>query len=245
MAKGVFERSKPHVNVGTIGHIDHGKTTLTAAILMRQAHKNKPGEKVKTYAEIVNQATAIATQPHDFNTYAIDSVDWLERIIWDKVCQQEGKKNIEEIGYAKGYTFALTYWREIVDLLEKCHQRGMAVILIAHTKVEKFEDPENPTYDRYSPRLHKHAQALLVEWVDAVLFATRRVTTRKESKADDSRVLAAPVGAAGGERIIKTTGSPTCVAKNRYNLPPEIPLSWEAFSEGLSKFMTSDTQSAA
>src|SRR5215472_11912332 len=52
MAKGVFERSKPHVNVGTIGHIDHGKTTLTAAILMRQAFKNKPGEKVKTYAEI-------------------------------------------------------------------------------------------------------------------------------------------------------------------------------------------------
>ncbi len=38
MAKGTFERTKPHVNVGTIGHIDHGKTTLTAAITMRQAH---------------------------------------------------------------------------------------------------------------------------------------------------------------------------------------------------------------
>src|SRR5262245_24661207 len=52
MAKGVFERKKPHVNVGTIGHIDHGKTSLTAAILMRQAHKNKTGEKVKSYSEI-------------------------------------------------------------------------------------------------------------------------------------------------------------------------------------------------
>jgi len=39
MAKAVFERTKPHVNVGTIGHIDHGKTTLTAAITMRQHHK--------------------------------------------------------------------------------------------------------------------------------------------------------------------------------------------------------------
>ena len=37
MAKGTFERTKPHVNVGTIGHIDHGKTTLTAAILARNA----------------------------------------------------------------------------------------------------------------------------------------------------------------------------------------------------------------
>ncbi len=52
MAKGVFERNKPHVNVGTIGHIDHGKTTLTAAILQRQAHKNKVSDKVKSYAEI-------------------------------------------------------------------------------------------------------------------------------------------------------------------------------------------------
>ena len=39
MAKAKFERNKPHVNVGTIGHVDHGKTTLTAAITARQAHK--------------------------------------------------------------------------------------------------------------------------------------------------------------------------------------------------------------
>ena len=32
MAKGIFERNKPHANIGTIGHVDHGKTTLTAAI---------------------------------------------------------------------------------------------------------------------------------------------------------------------------------------------------------------------
>ena len=39
MAKDTFVRNKPHVNVGTIGHIDHGKTTLTAAITTRQAAK--------------------------------------------------------------------------------------------------------------------------------------------------------------------------------------------------------------
>src|SRR5205807_4050244 len=39
MAKDVFTRTKPHVNVGTIGHIDHGKTTLTAAISARQAYR--------------------------------------------------------------------------------------------------------------------------------------------------------------------------------------------------------------
>ncbi|HJZ58019.1 MAG TPA: GTP-binding protein, partial [Gemmataceae bacterium] len=56
MAKGTFERTKPHVNVGTIGHIDHGKTTLTAAILARNAYVNKKGQ-VKTYAEIAKGGT--------------------------------------------------------------------------------------------------------------------------------------------------------------------------------------------
>ena len=37
MAKAKFERTKPHVNIGTIGHVDHGKTTLTAAITMTLA----------------------------------------------------------------------------------------------------------------------------------------------------------------------------------------------------------------
>jgi elongation factor Tu len=53
MAKAVFERTKPHVNVGTIGHIDHGKTTLTAAITMRQALKMGKGI-VKKYDDIDN-----------------------------------------------------------------------------------------------------------------------------------------------------------------------------------------------
>ena len=40
MAKAKFDRSKPHVNIGTIGHVDHGKTTLTAAITMVLSMKN-------------------------------------------------------------------------------------------------------------------------------------------------------------------------------------------------------------
>lgn len=56
MAKDVFTRNKPHVNVGTIGHIDHGKSTLTAAIVVRQGHKF-PGSKIKSYAEITKGGT--------------------------------------------------------------------------------------------------------------------------------------------------------------------------------------------
>jgi len=57
MAKGVFERRKPHVNVGTIGHIDHGKTTLTAALSARSAHKFPQTVQAKNYKEIAKGGT--------------------------------------------------------------------------------------------------------------------------------------------------------------------------------------------
>src|SRR5687767_13720191 len=56
MAKGVFERKKPHVNVGTIGHIDHGKTTLTAALSARSAGKY-PSVTAKNYKDIAKGGT--------------------------------------------------------------------------------------------------------------------------------------------------------------------------------------------
>src|SRR3954462_15299021 len=63
MAKGVFERKKPHVNVGTIGHIDHGKTTLTAALSARSA-KKFTSVTAKNYKDIAKGGTERdATKP--------------------------------------------------------------------------------------------------------------------------------------------------------------------------------------
>ena len=55
MAKDTFERTKPHVNVGTIGHIDHGKTTLTGALVAVQAAKDLA--EAKSYADIAKGGT--------------------------------------------------------------------------------------------------------------------------------------------------------------------------------------------
>uniref|UniRef100_UPI0025CF81CF GTP-binding protein n=1 Tax=Deinococcus sp. TaxID=47478 RepID=UPI0025CF81CF len=51
MAKGTFERNKPHVNIGTIGHVDHGKTTLTAAITFTAASAD-PSIETQRYDQI-------------------------------------------------------------------------------------------------------------------------------------------------------------------------------------------------
>ena len=181
-------------------------------------------------------------QEHDYQTVVIDSLDWVERLIFDAVCREFRATCIEKAdgGYQRGYVHALTHWRKVVDALGALRaEKGMAVILIAHSKVEKFEDPEATTYDRYSPRLHKHACALLTEWCDAVLFATRKFRTETEDRGfGRERTIAVGVGADGGERILRCVGSPACVAKNRYGLPAELPLSWPALMAALTKEQT-------
>ena len=179
--------------------------------------------------DVIIELTALRDEKHNFRTIVIDSLDWLERLIFDEICKEFGVRSIEKAdgGYGKGYVDALVHWRKVLALLDDLrNKRGMMVILLAHAKVERFEDPENAAYDRYSPRLHKHAASLVSEWVDTVLFATKRM---RVSKDGDSRTIAAPIGADGGERIIRTNGSPACIAKNRYGLPNEIPLSWDEF----------------
>ncbi|HLG05610.1 MAG TPA: GTP-binding protein, partial [Gemmatimonadales bacterium] len=58
MAKARFERTKPHVNVGTIGHVDHGKTTLTAALTKVSAEKGWGTTKYISYDEVAKASAA-------------------------------------------------------------------------------------------------------------------------------------------------------------------------------------------
>lgn len=196
-----------------------------------------------TYDEVVAALTALHTEPHDYQTVVLDSLDWLERMIFDDLCRQFNVSSIEKVdgGYAKGYTHALTHWRQVLGLLNRLRiERSMLVVGIAHAKVERYEDPEAAAYDRYSPRLHKHACSLVCEWADAVFFATRKIRVQAEDAGfNRKRGVAHAIGKEGGERVIRTIGGPSCVAKNRFGLPEELPLSFAAFIAALSSTPTS------
>jgi len=192
----------------------------------------------ETFDDVTNALGTLIHEEHGYQTIVIDSLDWLERLVWDALCEQYGVSSIEKVdgGYARGYTHALTHWRKVLNDLDTLrNRRGMCVIVLAHAKVEKFDDPEHTAYDRYSPRLHKHANALVTEWADAVLFATRKVITKTEDAGfNRTRTTAAGLGRDGGERILRCVGSPSCVAKNRYSLPAELPLSWAAVMDAMT-----------
>ncbi len=185
-----------------------------------------------SFEQAMAALTELYMEKHAYRTVAIDSLDWLERLIWAEVCRKRNVTNIEDIGYAKGYIFALNHWRDFLEGLAALRRdKEMTIVLIAHAKIEKFENPETESYDRYVPRLHKLASALIQEWCDEVLFATYKVHTKQ---TDEGFGRKGTRGIGSGERILRTAERPAHVAKNRLNLPDEIPLDWNVYAQNFT-----------
>jgi len=186
--------------------------------------------------DVVDAIGALYSEDHEYKTVVIDSLDWLERLIFAKVCRDKQVRSIEDIGYAKGFVFALDPWREILTGLDALrNERGMQIILIAHAAIEKFNNPNTEPYDRYAPRLNKHGSALVQEWCDEVLFANYRVMTKSTDEGFNKKHIQ---GVGKGERLLHTTERPAHVAKNRLSLPDEIPLDYRVYAnhrDGVNK----------
>lgn len=178
--------------------------------------------KVTKLCQLNAALLALNEEEHDFQTVVIDSVDWLERTLFRELADQYGVRSVEKIdgGYGRGYLYALEEWKVIVDKLDALRaNRKMGVILIGHAKAETIADPEAVEVVRYGLRLNKHAANLLCEWADAVLFATRQSGAAR--------------GTDGGDRILRTQASASCVAKNRYGFNEILPLDWAAIQNGI------------
>jgi elongation factor Tu len=147
MAKGTFTRSKPHVNVGTIGHIDHGKSTLTAALSARSAAVF--GGEIKSYADITkggtvrdaNKTVTIASSHTEYETKArhyahVDCpghADFVKNMITG-AAQMDGA--ILVVSAADG---PMPQTREHVLL---ARQVGVPYIVVFLNKIDLVDDPE-------------------------------------------------------------------------------------------------------
>lgn len=206
-----------------------GKTTLASEFpnpVFLQTERGESGDLVldsfgtlDTFESVIESLTVLASDEHAFQTVVIDSVSALQKLIWDKVCRDSNVKTIELAGggYGKGYLEADILWLQVLDGLNYLrNERGMAVVLVGHAIIGRFDDPETQSYSRYDIDLHKRAEALLKREVDAILLVKKDVTIKTEGKGERAR-------ADGGDtRWIYTEGKPAFTAGNRYNMPARI-----------------------
>lgn len=175
----------------------------------------------KTWEDALAHITSLSVEPHDFKTLVVDTVDWLEPLLWQSLCLRGQCPSIEEYGggYGKGYTAAVDEWRKFLSLLERARAKGMHIVLLAHSQRKTEKNPEGADYDRYKLKINERAAGVLKEWVDCTLFARHEAFAVKEGKK-------AAKGVSSGARIMSTQWNAAYDAKNRYSLPEKLPLNW-------------------
>ena len=172
---------------------------------------------IKTFDQMKAAISELKSEKHDYKTVVIDTVDWLEKIIWADLCSQYGVSDINSIGkgYGKGYALALGKWEELRLGLQDLYTKGMSIVFISHTQTTQIITPESETpVLQYTPKIQIKAKDLICEWCDAILFITRQFGSIKGEQA-------------GGEMVFRTKSTPQFYAKSRYNLPEMIPLNWK------------------
>ncbi|MBY5992492.1 ATP-binding protein [Ferrimonas balearica] len=188
---------------------------------------------VKSFSDLMSAADSLLRGDHHFQTVVIDSLDHIEPLIWAETCRRHGWQDIESPGYGKGYVSASEVWREFLSAIDALrNERHMGIIYLAHDEVRQVNDPMSEPYDRHQIKLHKRASELAQEWVDCVLFATKKLVIVQDDAGFNKKIAR---GVSTGQRVMLTHGEPAYLAKNRYNLPAELPLEWAAFENAFNQ----------
>lgn len=192
--------------------------------------------RCKTFEDVMQALTTLYTEKHEYESVFVDSLDWLEPLIFSKVCETHRVKNIEDIGYGKGYIMADDLWRQFFSALDFLrNDKNMTIVCIAHEQINKVKNPTlADDYDAYSLKLNKRAVGIINEWADVIGFANHEVITRAtDSGFNQKDVKAVSTGA----RKLHLNPHPAYVAGNRYGVP-DVALSWAAFANALAAAMT-------
>lgn len=169
----------------------------------------------------------IISQEDICKTVVLDTADKLEQLISRHVCLKYGISSIEDAGYGKGYTYLAEAWIELMKICDNVIDSGKNIVFVAHAQMRKFEQPdEMGAYDRWELKLSKKTSPLLKEWSDMLLFCSYKTNVVTDEKTKSKKAV-------GGKRVMYSAHNPCWDAKNRFNFPDSMEMS---FSEIASAF---------
>ncbi|MDR7813356.1 ATP-binding protein [Lacrimispora sp.] len=179
-----------------------------------------------SWTMILEQVAEVIKTPNVCKTLIVDTADWAEMLCINSVCKKNQKSSIEEFGYGKGYTYIQEEFGKLLNLLTDVIKVGIDVVLTAHAKMRKFEQPDElGAYDRWEMKLSKGVAPMVKEWADMVLFCNYKTMV---VNVDGQGAQKGKNKAQGGRRVMYTTHHSCWDAKNRYGLPDEVPFEYDA-----------------
>lgn len=179
----------------------------------------------KTWPDVLAAVGDLQSEEHPYKSLVLDSLDWLEPMLWDYLCKSNQVGSIEEVGggFGKGYVIAREHWDDLIKRLMRLRSK-MNIIAIAHAQVKVVNDPyESETFDQYRLKLNDKAADLWREAADCVFFAKFDIRVTKKKGASRGKAFGE------GARVMFTEHRPAFHAKNRFNLPFQMNLDWHEF----------------
>jgi hypothetical protein len=182
----------------------------------------------RSWADVEACIDCLGGNPHEYQSVFVDSLDWLEPLIWQEVCRAAHVQSIEQVGggFGKGYVEADKLWRSFLAGMDWLREHGMTTILISHAEVRKVEPPDGEAYDCASLKLHKRAVAIVQEWADVIGYARHGIHLVGGEK--DKRAVPS------GKRLLSVGHNPAYVSGNRFGLTSDLPLDWSSFAAALA-----------
>lgn len=175
--------------------------------------------ETQNWEQLLEYIKQIAEDPDICRTLVIDTADKAEELCTSYICRKYNHSSIESFGYGKGYTYLTEEFSSLLSALDNVTRSGKHVIVIAHSKMRKFEQPDElGSYDRWELKLTKQNSLLLKGWCDMLLFLNYKtyvVTSGNSSKGQ------------GGKRVMYAAHHPCWDAKNRFGLPDEMDLDYQ------------------
>lgn len=183
-----------------------------------------------SWAMLLDEVAEVARGGVPCGTLVLDTADWAERLCIEAVCARFKVKGIEDFGYGKGYTYVKEEFAQLLDALGEVLSAGKHVVVTAHAQISRFEQPDAVgSYDRWTMKTSKQVAPLLREWCDMLLFANYKIVVEKDGAGANAKNKAS-----GGKRMLYTTHNPCWDAKNRFNLPDEVPFEFASIAGCIS-----------
>lgn len=163
-----------------------------------------------------------STKDLPYRWIAIDTIDALQRIIEKQICKEKNVESMadDKFSYGKGNKFIEAMWDKIKFQLDWLHtERGLGIILLAHSEAVKITPPDAPSYEQWQPNVCEFARDLLCDWCQEVFFGSFRTYIATEDAGFNRK---RNIAAGGTERIVRTTPTAGIRAKNRLGMPEEM-----------------------